>query len=86
MLQHKKCNAFLLGMLCILIQIIQETAGAHWNKECYNKDCHLKLLQNGKKFTWPQAYALCHKEQGYLLDDTWIKVSRFVFEWLIYEY
>jgi hypothetical protein len=80
MLQHKKCNSFILGVLCLVIQVTEEAEGAEWNKDCYDKDCHIKLLQNGKKFTWPQAYDLCRKERGYLLDDTWIKVSRFIFE------
>jgi hypothetical protein len=79
MLQHKKCNAFLLGVLCIVIKVIEETEGEDWSKECYDKECYIKLLQNGKKFTWPQAYDLCRKEQGYLLDDTSIRVSTFCF-------
>jgi hypothetical protein len=75
MLQHKKCSAFVFSILCILMQVI-ETAGSDWNKECYNRSYCYKLLENGTKFTWHEAYDLCHKEQGYLLDDVWSTVSK----------
>jgi hypothetical protein len=75
MLQHKKCSAFVFSVLCILIQVT-ETADKHWNEECYSKNDCYKLLENGTKFTWPEAYDLCRKEKGYLLNDTWITVSK----------
>jgi len=82
MLQHKNCIALVLGLSCILIQIIEGTAGTDWNDNCYKKNDCYKLLENGKKFAWSEAYDLCHKERGYLLNDTWITVSMvFVYEW-----
>jgi hypothetical protein len=82
MLQHKKFHAFVFSVLCILIEVI-ETAGSSWNKDCYSRNDCYKLLENGTKLTWSEAYDLCHKEKGYLLNGTWINVSKvFIFKLL----
>jgi hypothetical protein len=69
--QCKKSSAVGLVILCILSQ----NAAAEWNKECYSNNVCYKLLEDGRNFTWSEAYDLCRKEKGYLLNETWIAVS-----------
>jgi hypothetical protein len=75
MLHRKKSSATALGILFILTQNVCETSAAEWNKDCYSNNACYKLLEDGRKFTWFEAYDLCHKEKGYLLNETWIAVS-----------
>ncbi|XP_069693115.1 uncharacterized protein [Periplaneta americana] len=75
MLRQKKRFVIVLYVLGILIQNISENEGAKWNSDCYSKNDCYKLLEKGKKLTWSEAYNLCRKEQGYLLNDTWINSS-----------